>query len=84
MSTSGAANFISGSDPDDSSASADVAHLCMELSSSTYSALAALVALLVSIGYNCIGRLTLDFITSVNSVDHAGSRHSGWFVDRSG
>jgi phosphate transport system permease protein len=35
----------------------------------TYSALAALVALLASIIVNCFGRLNLSFVTSVNSVD---------------
>ena len=35
----------------------------------TYAALAMLVVLLISVIVNCVGRLNLDFIRSVNSVD---------------
>lgn len=35
----------------------------------TYSAMAMLTALLASVLFNCVGRLNLDFIRSVNSVD---------------
>lgn len=69
MSTSGAANFISGSDPMIRRRLLMSRIFAWSCRAATYSALAALVALLVSIGYNCVGRLNLNFITSVNSVD---------------